>query len=139
MDGNEDRTLLYALIAAGQQAHRALLRPLVERGLEAGDDAVLFLAGGPDGVTEHELSAATGQSLRALLPRLDRLVQRGLMVRKAIGPELHPGYALTEAGGRVRTVIGQHWTRLEATLADGLDRKDRKRLRKLLWEFGDGE
>ncbi len=36
------RSTLYRLIEAGQLAHQALLQPLVERGREPGDDAILF-------------------------------------------------------------------------------------------------
>jgi hypothetical protein len=42
---------LYRLIEAGQLAHQALLVPLVERGLEAGDDAVLFILAERHGAT----------------------------------------------------------------------------------------
>ena len=45
---------LYRLIEAGQLAHKALLVPLVERGLQAGDDAVLFVLGARNGATPRE-------------------------------------------------------------------------------------
>lgn len=45
MSRPSSRSTLYQLIKAGQLAHRALLLPLSERGLEPGDDAILFELG----------------------------------------------------------------------------------------------
>ena len=56
MSRPSSRSTLYRLIEAGQLAHRALLLPLSERGLEPGDDAILFELGRA-GTTEIELAA----------------------------------------------------------------------------------
>ncbi len=57
---------LYRLIEAGQLAHQALLVPLVERGLEAGDDAMLFVLSSKRGATEDELAAELGMPREAV-------------------------------------------------------------------------
>src|SRR5690606_37118543 len=93
------RSALYRLIEAGQLAHQAVLVPLVEKGLEPGDDAILFVLG-RSGTTEEELSRQLGLSGEALVGRLARLAGRDLITRQAVGPELVPGYALTERGAR---------------------------------------
>jgi hypothetical protein len=124
------RTALLALIEAGQHAHRALLRPLVERGLVAGDDAVLLILG-EGTVSEAGLEEAIGVPLELLRPRLDRLVTRELVVRTA------GGLALTERGGRLRERLLAVWTETELALTGGLGKKRRKRLARLLLEFAD--
>ncbi len=70
MSEPEARSTLYRLIEAGQLAHKALLVPLLDRGLEPGDDAVIFvLHAGP--ADEADGSAdALGLPREALDPRL---------------------------------------------------------------------
>jgi len=124
------RTTLLALIEAGQNAHRALLRPLLERGLEPGDDALLLLLG--DGaVTEAELEDGIGIAIEELLPRIERLVRREFIVRTAAG------FALTERGARVHERLVEVWSDTELALTSGLKKKQRKRLARLLVAFAD--
>jgi DNA-binding MarR family transcriptional regulator len=129
-------SVLYRLIAAGQLAHKALLVPLKERGLEPGDDAVLF-ALGRSGTTEEALAAELGLPLDMLTPRLSRLIDRGLLDRRAVGPELTPGVALTERGIRIRNSLADHWAQLEEALLGELKPKHRKRFGKILARFTD--
>jgi hypothetical protein len=124
------RMTLLALIEAGQHAHRALLRPLIERGLEPGDDALLLLLG--DGaVTEADLENGTGVAIEDLQPRIERLITREFVVRTAAG------LALTERGARVYERLLEVWTDTELALTSGLKKKQRKRLAKVLLEFAD--
>src|SRR5262249_39090201 len=85
------RSTLYRLIEAGQLAGRALQAPLLDRSLEAGDDAVVFLLHAQLGANEEQLAEALGMSRQALEPRLARLIERDMVARRAIGPELAPG------------------------------------------------
>ena len=128
------RSTLYRLIEAGQLAHQALLLPLVERGLEPGDDAILFELG-RSGTTELELAAELGLDEPALSTRLARLLDRGLVARQAVGPELAPGVALTERGVRIRNGLADHWAQLEDALMGELKPKHRKRLAETLGRF----
>jgi DNA-binding MarR family transcriptional regulator len=124
------RMTLLALIEAGQHAHRALLRPLIERGLEPGDDAVLLLLG--DGASsESDLEDGTGVAIDTLLPRLERLITREFVVRTATG------LALTERGARVHERLLEVWTDTELALTGGLKKKHRKRLARVLITFAD--
>lgn len=129
------RSTLYRLIEAGQLTHKALLVPLLERGLEPGDDAVLFMLHDRLGASEEELASEIGISFEALMPRLQRLIDRDLISRRAIGPELVPGLALTERGDRIREVLAAAWSELEEALLGELPHKQRKRLRKQLGRF----
>ena len=125
-----DRTTLLALIEAGQHAHRLLLRPLIERGLEPGDDALLLLLG--DGAaTRSDLENGTGVAIEDLQPRIERLVTREFIVRTAAG------LALTERGARVHERLLEVWTDTELALTSGLKKKQRNRLARLLIDFAD--
>lgn len=128
---------LYRLIEAGQLAHKAVLVPLLERGLEAGDDAVLFVLAARHGATEAELASELGLPLEAIVTRLDRLAERDLVARRAIGPALAPGLALTERGERIRVLLADNWAELENALFGELKKKRRKWLRDALSRFVD--
>ncbi|MDB5613329.1 MAG: winged helix-turn-helix transcriptional regulator [Devosia sp.] len=130
------RSTLYRLIEAGQLAHQALLQPLLERGLEPGDDAILFELGRA-GTTEIELAAELGLTEISLTTRLSRLLDRGLVTRQAVGPELASGVALTERGTRIRNGLAEHWAQLEEALMGELKPKQRKKLGERLKRFVD--
>lgn len=134
MSKPSSRSTLYRLIEAGQLAHRALLLPLSERGLEPGDDAVLFELGRA-GTTEAELAAELGLTEVALRTRLSRLLDRELVTRQAVGPELAPGIALTARGVRIRDGLADHWSQLEEALMGELKPKQRKKLGDRLKRF----
>lgn len=129
------RSTLYRLIEAGQLTHKALLVPLLERGLEPGDDAVLFVLHSQLGATETDLAGELGIGSEALGTRIERLIERDLIARKAIGPDLTPGLALTERGERIREVLTANWQQLEDALFGELGKKERKALGKTLERF----
>ena len=135
MAESQSRSILYRLIEAGQLTRQALLVPLRERGLEPGDDAVLFTLHREGGATEADLAGETGLEGTALANRIVRLVERDLVTRKAIGPELAPGLALTERGERLRDHLAGNWEELEAALLGELSAKKRKKLSKTLTRF----
>ncbi|HTM77861.1 MAG TPA: hypothetical protein VL133_09565 [Devosia sp.] len=128
------RSTLYRLIEAGQLAHQALLLPLHERGLEPGDDAVLFELA-RSGTTETALAHQLGLPLDALNDRVERLIGRELVTRQAVGPELAPGLALTERGLRIRNLLADNWTQLEEALMGELKPKHRKKIADTLKRF----
>lgn len=136
MSKPSSNSALYQLIAAGQLAHKALLVPLKERGLEQGDDAILFELG-RSGTTEQALADELGLPLDMLNPRLTRLMERDLIDRRAVGPELLPGVALTERGIRIRNSLADHWAQLEEALMGELKPKKRKKFGQILRRFTD--
>ena len=131
----EARSTLYKLIEAGQLAHKALLVPLLDRGLEPGDDAVIFVLHAELGASEQRLADELGIDPAALQPRLDRLIERDVVARQAIGPDLAPGFALTGRGERIREVLAANWEQLEEALFADLTDKKRKGLGKALKRF----
>lgn len=136
MSRPSSRSALYRLIEAGQLAHKALLVPLRDKGLEPGDDAVLFVLG-RSGTTETDLAAELGLPPDQLATRIDRLAGRDLITRQAVGPELEPGIALTERGMRMRNSLADHWAQLEEALMGELKPKHRKRLAGALARFAE--
>ncbi|MDP1729608.1 MAG: MarR family winged helix-turn-helix transcriptional regulator, partial [Devosia sp.] len=112
--------------------------PLVARGLEPGDDAVLFVLHSQLGATEAALADELGiGDETTLAARIERMIERDLVARKTIGPELAPGLALTERGERIREVLTANWEQLEDALFGELSKKQRKRLRQTLGRFAD--
>lgn len=130
------RSALYRLIEAGQLAHQALLVPVLEKGLEPGDDAVLFVLG-RSGTTETDLARELGLPMDMLAVRLERLAERDLITRQAVGPLLEPGLTLTDRGTRIRNSLADHWAQLEEALLGELKPKHRKRFAEALGRFVD--
>jgi DNA-binding MarR family transcriptional regulator len=130
------RSALYRLIEAGQLAHQALLVPVLEKGLEPGDDAVLFVLG-RSGTTETQLATELSLPSDALSLRLARLIERDLVSRQAVGPQLEPGVALTDRGMRIRNALADHWAQLEEALLGELKPRHRKRFATALGRFVD--
>lgn len=128
---------LYQLIEAGQLAHKALMVPLIERGLEPGDDALLFVLAAKKGATEEDLADQTGVDLPSLNIRIERLIERDLLVRQAVGPELAAGVALTPRGERMRSFLMDNWKNLEDALFGELKKKQRKKVSDVLRRFTD--
>jgi DNA-binding MarR family transcriptional regulator len=135
------RSPLTRLIAAGQAVHRALLAPARERGLEAGDDVLLYLLATEANVTSADLAAATGMSPEALRRRLSSLIGRELVVLKASGANLTPRLVLTPRGVRLEALLAEHWATTEETLLGDLTPKQRKtlgqRLKTIAAKLGD--
>lgn len=136
MSKPSSRSALYRLIEAGQLAHKALLVPVLEKGLEPGDDAILFVLG-RSGTTETALADELGLPHAMLSSRLERLAGRDLITRQAVGPALEPGIALTDRGMRIRNSLADHWAQLEEALLGELKPKQRKRMADALGRFID--
>lgn len=137
MSKPSSNSTLYLLIETGQLAHRTLSLPLLERGLEPGDDALLFVIADRKGAMDAELAKQMGISTEVLQPRLERLVERDMLVRQAVGPDLQPGVALTERGERMRSFLLENWNNLEDALFGELKKKKRKGMKKMLRRLSD--
>lgn len=130
MSKKPSASTLYRLIEAGHLARQALLAPLVARGLEAGDDAVLLGLEDAGGTTIAALAEFTGLDADGLAAILRRLEDKGLLLRLAVGPEMEPGARLSQQGHLMRQSIEEHWRHLETVLAEDLGDKRHKHLRK---------
>ena len=76
-----------------------------------------------------------GASEEALERRIARLIERELVSRQAVGPELEAGLALTERGERIKAVLAGNWEELENALLGELGKKERKGLDEVLKRF----
>lgn len=121
---------LYRLIEAGLLARQALAAPLLARGLEVGDDAILLGLKDAGGATLSMLENFTGLDAEALSAKLRRLEDKGLLLRLAVGPEMEPGARLSQQGHMTRQAIEEHWQHLESALWEDLGDKRQKHLRK---------
>jgi DNA-binding MarR family transcriptional regulator len=105
---------------------------LRDRGLEAGDDAVLFLLGETNGLTAQRLAEGVGVEPGALELRIERLIARDLVCRRDVGADAAPGLALTPRGERVRIALEHAWASLDSMLLGGLEARERRRLNRAL-------
>ena len=131
MKNPANSTLLW-LIEAGHLTRHALVAPLTERGLEVGDDAVLFALTDAAGILDTQLCEVTGIEHDALITRLDRLAAHDIVERAAIGSTRRPGTRLTEKGVALRNGLAADWYTLEERLVGDLKPRRRKALKKAL-------
>lgn len=129
-------SLLYRLIEAGQLTRRALAQPLIERGLEPGDDALLFLLERASGATENDVADALGMSEQALAQRVARLIGQNLLYRRT-EPGGVPRLALTPPGEHFVRILTTHWRAIEDTMLAEVSTKRRRKLKRLLASFID--
>jgi DNA-binding MarR family transcriptional regulator len=132
-----NRSTLYRLIEAGQLAHRAFLAPMLERGLQPGDDALMLVLAERNGASEADLAADAGVPVAIVVPHLQRLIDRDLVERRAVGAKLLPGLALTDRGMRVEKLLASHWKALDKLLTGDLKKRDRKDLNRQLAKLAD--
>lgn len=121
------RSVGWALMQAAR-LHRARIgERLAALGLFAGQEQVIqaLAVGGP--MTMGELAA----SLRVRPPTISKAVTR-LAALGVVSRDAQRGgrAVLTEAGREKAEAIAAIWDEVEDALTDGLDRKDRRRLRK---------
>lgn len=129
------KSTLYRLIETGHLARQAMLVPVIESGLEPGDDALLFGLTSPKGATEEDLLDLTGLDALALQMRLTRLEGEGILVRLPTDPEQETEVKLTEKGHEITDLLEGNWQQLEEALIGELDQKKHKGLRKILKRF----
>lgn len=127
------KTVGYELLHAAR-LHRARSAQLLhELGLFPGQEQVLTLLAARDGATMGDLAAELRVRPPTASKTVARLAAQGLVERRAIngdGRMVH--VQLTEEGRRRAGVVDDVWATLEREASDGIDPKDRKKLRKLL-------
>ncbi len=123
------RSIGWALMQAAR-LHRARIgERLAALGLFAGQEQVIqaLAVGGP--MTMGELAATLRVRPPTISKAVTRLAALGVVARRSEGGR--GGRAvLTEAGAQKAAAIAAIWDEVEDTLTGGLDRKDRRRLRK---------
>lgn len=130
-----DKTIGHRLHHAARLQRALAARHLAELGLFPGQETVLKLLLESDGRTMTELAGALRVRPPTASKTVGRLSAQGLLTRRAAGGEgdgrLVRVY-LTDEGRTRGAAIDGIWDAIEDTMGDGLDGKERKRLRKLL-------
>jgi DNA-binding MarR family transcriptional regulator len=79
----------------------------------------------------------TGLTGDALVRRVARLIERDLILRDTVSPDLLPTLRLTDRGDRIRTILSDNWQELEEALLGELTEKKRKGFGRTLKRFVD--
>ncbi|MFC3692415.1 MarR family winged helix-turn-helix transcriptional regulator [Chenggangzhangella methanolivorans] len=132
------KTVGYELLHAAR-LHRARSAQLLqELGLFPGQEQVLtLLAAQESGRTMGDLAAELRVRPPTASKTVARLAAQGLVERRAVdGDGRVVRVELTEEGRRRAEAVEGVWGALEKEACDGVDGKDRKRIRKLLRKVG---
>lgn len=127
------RTVTHRL---GQAAHAYRVRAggqLARIGLHSGQESLLKALASDDGMSMSDLAAVLGVQPPTVTKMIGRLAAQDYVERRAAkGDGRQAEVYLTERGRRAIETIDKVWKRIEKSALDGIDDKDRKRLRKLL-------
>ncbi|BBF93904.1 MarR family winged helix-turn-helix transcriptional regulator [Blastochloris tepida] len=127
------KTVGYRLNHTARLQRARAARLLAGLGLFPGQETVLKLLAEGDGRTMGDLAGALRVRPPTASKTIARLAVQGLVERRASnGDGRLVRVHLTEAGRARADAIDGIWHALEQEMVEGLDGKDRKRLRKLL-------
>ena len=127
------RTVTHRL---SQAAHAYRVRAgsqLSRIGLHSGQESLLKALASDDGMSMSDLAAILGVQPPTVTKMIGRLAAQDYVERRASkGDGRQAEVYLTERGRKAIESIDKVWKRIEKTALDGIEDKDRKRLRKLL-------
>jgi len=102
-------------------------------GLHPGQEALIKALAETDGQTMSQLAAALAVQPPTVTKMVNRLSAQGVVRRQASDTDGRLARVFLTEDGRGRIAdIDRTWKRLEKEALDGIDDKDRKRLRRLL-------
>ena len=123
----------YLLARVGSESRRRFVEALARQDLTLAAYSVLMILGSAGATTQRQLADAVGVDPRNLVPILDDLQARGLVVR-----DEHPAdrrrhaVRLTAAGKAKLARLGEVGAAAELDLLEPLNPAERKQLRALL-------
>lgn len=127
------RTVTHRL---AQAAHTYRVRTgsqLARIGLHSGQESLLKALAADDGMSMSDLAATLGVRPPTVTKMIGRLAAQDYVERRSSkGDGRQAEVHLTERGRRAIATIDKVWKKIEKTALDGIDDKERKRLRKLL-------
>lgn len=131
------KTVGYELLHAARLHRARSAQLLTELGLFPGQEQVLTLLAAEDGRTMGDLAAELRVRPPTASKTIARLAAQGLVERRTVnGDGRVVRVELTDEGRRRAASVDAVWDELEREASDGIDGKDRKRLRKLLRKLG---
>lgn len=131
------KTIGYELVHVARLHRARAAQLLTELGLFPGQEQVLTLLAAENGRTMGDLAATLRVRPPTASKTVARLAAQGLVERRTTnGDGRVVRVELTEEGRRRAESVDTVWAALENEAVDGLDGKDRKRLKKLLRKMG---
>lgn len=131
------KTIGYELVHVARLHRARTAQLLTQLGLFPGQEQVLTLLAAENGRTMGDLAATLRVRPPTASKTVARLAAQGLVERRSTnGDGRVVRVDLTEEGRRRAEAVDAVWAELEAEAVDGLDGKDRKRLKKLLRKMG---
>ena len=127
------RTVTHRL---AQAAHAYRVRAggqLARVGLHSGQESLLKALAADDGMSMSDLATSLGVQPPTVTKMIGRLAAQDYVeCRSSKGDGRQAEVYLTERGRRAIDAIDKMWKKVEKTALDGIEDKDRKRLKKLL-------
>lgn len=131
------KTIGYELVHVARLHRARAAQLLTDLGLFPGQEQVLTLLAAENGRTMGDLAATLRVRPPTASKTVARLAAQGLVERRTTsGDGRVVRVDLTDEGRRRAEAVDSVWAGLEAESIDGLDGKDRKRLKKLLRKIG---
>ncbi|PZQ11235.1 MAG: MarR family transcriptional regulator [Ancylobacter novellus] len=131
------KTVGYELLHASRLHRARSAQLLAQLGLFPGQEQVLTLLDTENGRTMGDLAAELRVRPPTASKTVARLAAQGLVERSAVsGDGRVVRVELTEEGRRRAEAVQGVWSELEREACEGVDGKDRKRIRKLLRKVG---
>jgi len=135
MANEATKTIIYDLINAGHLARHAMLLPLADLGLLAGDDAIIFALSNESGASKENISQATGLENSALESRLNRLEKLGVVIQSELEENANANIILSKKGNDICDILNANWQQLDQALIGELSDSKRKNLSSTLNRF----
>ena len=132
--GFDHRRTVTHRLAQAAHAYRVRAGSQLSRiGLHSGQESLLKALSADDGMSMSDLAATLGVQPPTVTKMIGRLAAQDYVERRpSKGDGRQAEIHLTERGRRAIDTIDKVWKRIERTALDGIDDKDRRRLRKLL-------
>lgn len=127
------RTVTHRLAQAAHSYRVRAGSQLARIGLHSGQESLLKALSADDGMTMSDLAASLGVQPPTVTKMIGRLAAQDYVERRTSkGDGRQAEVFLTERGRRAIESIDKVWKRIEKSALDGIEDRDRKRLRKLL-------
>lgn len=132
--GFDHRRTVTHRLAQAAHAYRVRAGGQLSRiGLHSGQESLLKALAADDGMTMSDLAAILGVQPPTVTKMIGRLAAQDYVERRASkGDARQAEVHLTERGRKAIESIDKVWKRIEKAALDGIEDKERKRLRKLL-------
>lgn len=133
MNGKGDDGAISRLSAAARLTRTALSTRLVDVGFYAGQEQIMLALQANEGITPGELATRLGVRPPTIAKAIARLQEQGFVEKRPSGADQRQTHVhLTESGRSALSAIGSAINKTEKRMLSGFDKKDRKRLLRLL-------